>query len=132
MRAFATAVLLLFAAGCRPGAPPSPLDAAADAAFDVYRRSPDPTSFEAFLRANGAAADAHRDPFDARGIGYQLRALEIQTAEAVRTRDPHLAHAVADRVLELQGSGHIDLYDEVVPGARARLLAASELVRPLL
>lgn len=119
-----------FLAAC--GAAPANPDAAeADAAWEALLAEPGTARYEQFLAANRRAAGRHADPGDARGITYQVRALEAQAGEAARTRDALLAHEVADRVRFLREAGHLDLYEETVPGARARLTAGESLVAPL-
>jgi len=124
-------VLALALAACAPP-PQSPLDQAAEEAWQALQDEPDSNRYEAFIAANRRAAGAHREPHDARGIAYQARALEAQAAQVVREKDALLAHEVADRVIELRRIGHLDLYEERLPGSRARFQAAEALVRPYL
>ena len=114
---------LLVCAGC--GAPESG-DAAekAHAAWKLYLSTPDPATYENFIRANRAAADLHAMPHDAPGIEYQLRALEVMAQEAERTRDLNMADDVTGRIEEIETRDLVGVYDENVSGARERLAAA--------
>ena len=110
----------------------TPDDAAAEAAWRRLLDEPGTANYEAFIAANRRAAAWNPDPHDARGIGYQVRAIEAQAAQAVREKDGLLADSVVDRVRELRESGHLDLYEETSPGVRARLEAAEAAAEPLL
>ena len=131
IRALLPLLLVLAVAGCAPR-PTSPLDAAAEQAWQELQEQPDSNRYEAFINANRRAAGAHAEPDDARGIAYQARALEAQAAEAVRSKDPHLAHEVADRVIELRQRDLLGVYEERLPGSKVRFEAAEALVRPVL
>src|SRR5262245_14194884 len=114
---------LLFSAGC--GAPEAGAAAEkAQAAWKLYLKNPDPSTYENFIRANRSAADLHAMPHDAAGIEYQLRALEVMAAEAERTHDLNMADDVTNRVEEIETRDLVGVYDETQPGARGRLAAA--------
>jgi hypothetical protein len=114
---------LLVSSGC--GAPEAgAASEKAQAAWKLYLKSPDPSTYENFIRANRAAADLHAMPHDGPGIEYQLRALEVMAAEAERTRDLNLADDVTSRVEEIETHDLVGVYEETLRGARDRLAAA--------
>jgi len=101
-----------------------PADSKAELARDNYLANPTRNAYVAFLRANGQAASNHNEPHDGVGIRYQVRALEIEAAEAEATNDARLAKEVVDRVDVMDEDDYLSLYDETVPGSRERLEAA--------
>lgn len=126
----ATAAVLLLAA-CAERDPRDP-GAAADAAWDEFRSARDTSGYESFIAANRTAAAAHARPHDARGVELQMRGIEAQARHAAAVGDPHLAGDSLARVRDLEERGHVDLYEELVPGARERLEAAAALAETVL
>jgi hypothetical protein len=114
---------LLLSAGCGPPEPGAAAEKA-QAAWKLYLKQPDPSTYENFIRANRAAADLHAMPHDAPGIEYQVRALEVMAAEAERTRDLNMADDVTDRIEELERRDLVGVYEDTLSGARERLAAA--------
>ena len=126
MKASAVRILvlaaLLVSVGC--GGDPGDAPGKALAAWKLYLKKPDPSTYENFIRANRFAADQHAMPHDAVGIEYQLRALEVMAAESARTNDLNMADDVTNRVEEIERHDLVGVYDETAPGARDRLAAA--------
>lgn len=116
--------------GCSSGN--DPLPAEVREAWERYREEPTENTYLGFIQANRAAARAHGNPDDAQGVLHQVLALEAQSEQAERRGDLQLAQAVVVRIDEIAAGGVIDTYDDVVPGARERLLAARERVDVLL
>ena len=110
----------------------SPEDAAAEQAWNALVAEPTSPRFRAFRDANLAAARAHGEMHDRWGVLYQVRAFEAQADEAVRTRGAaggeatRLAFEVTDAVDDLERKDLVSAYEEVLPGAAARLRAARE------
>jgi len=121
--ALSAAALLLLAGACGPPRAPTP-DEAAVAAWKLYLAKPDVGTYENFIRANRFAAHEHNRPHDAVGVEYQVRALEVQAAEAERAGDARLADDVDVRVADIAQHDLTGVYDEVLPGAKDRLAAA--------
>jgi len=108
------------------------LPEAVQKAWEQFLARPDEATYLGFIQVNRAAARQHPYVDDARGVLHQLLALEVQSQHASRTRDLRLAESVVTRVDEIAAGGVIDVYDEVVPGARTRLLAARDRIAGLL
>jgi len=71
------------------------------------------------------------------GVQFQLRAHEAQAgqAERLQAQDPQqarrMAFEISDRVDELERRDLLRVYDEVLPGSAARVLAARDRARAL-
>ena len=120
----AVALLLLFAAAACGPPEPGQASAKAQDAWKLYISQPNPNTYENFIRANRLAASLHAMPHDRVGVEYQLRALEVQAAEAERAHDLLLADDVTERVDDIERHDLGPTYDEVCPGAKARLADA--------
>jgi hypothetical protein len=116
-------VALLIASACGPPEPGAASEKA-QAAWKLYLSQPDPNTYENFIRANRAAADRHGMPHDAPGVEYQVRALEVMSAEAERARDQAMAADVSERIEEIERHDLLDVYEEALRGTKERLAAA--------
>jgi hypothetical protein len=124
----ATAVVLLalLLAACDGFSSLPPPDPVAEKAWLDYRAAPTTAGYMYFIRENGKAAARNADPHDAVGIRYQVRALEVQAAEAERVADGELAVLVTDRVDEIEAGDLLEFYEERLPGSRDRMVAARD------
>lgn len=123
-----TALLLFVVAGAAPGAcgqaEELPEDLAAAKMFEAAMRSPDRTSYDSFTVANRRAAYRDTDQHDRGGVLRQVRFAEATAACAVHTKDADLAIEVLEQVAKLREQGLLGDYDQALPGAKARFLAA--------
>jgi hypothetical protein len=101
-------------------------------AYDDFMDQPGNASYLRFLHANRAAAREHPFRDDERGVMHQLLAIEAQSLHAEMQHDLHLADSVVRAVDEFEQGGVMLVYDEVVPGARERFLAARARVAGML
>jgi hypothetical protein len=125
MRRLAFVVALgLLTAACSGPPEPGDLSAKSQAAWELYRSHPDPSTYENFIVANRNAASVRSNPHDRPGIEYQLRALEVMSDEAVRTHDVAVADDVVERIADIERHGLVNAYEETLPGAKDRLAAA--------
>ncbi len=119
-------------AACREKAAEPALPAAVQTAWEEFRADPNGNTFLRFRVANRDAAFRHGNPHDAVGVLHQLLALEAEAEMAERGRDLQLADGVVTRVAEIEEGEVIDVYEELVPGARDRLRAARARVEGML
>ena len=132
VRAVLTSAALLVAAACGDR-PPEAGDKAATAndARKLYLSRPGPDTYFNFIKANATAASAHGRPDDAVGLEYRCRAFEIMAAEAERISDAEIADQAKEQIDEIERRELLDTYDEILPGAKKRLLDARARVAKL-
>ncbi len=131
----AAPLVLVGLVACALGAcssPPDALPAKVREAWEQYRAEPDQNTYLKFIQVNRAAAREHGIRDDAQGVLHQLLALEAESEQAARTTNLNAAQSVVRRVDELAEGGLLGNYEDVVPGARERFLAARARVAPLL
>lgn len=124
-------VALASAASCDAADAPG-IEPAAHDAWTLYLDRPGADTYDNFIRVNRMAADRHGNPHDGTGVEYQVRALETMAAEAVRAKDAALADDVVTRIDEIERMELKATYDEVRPGAGARIDAARAQAASLL
>jgi len=112
-------LLAVLLSACGPREPELPPEV--EQTWEEFRETPNGDTYLRFLHANRLAAMRHANPGDAVGVLHQVRALEAQADQAVRTTDLRLAATIVSRVLEIEEGEVIDLYEEVLPGARERI-----------
>jgi hypothetical protein len=118
-----SAIALLVVSACGPAHAPTLADRAEEA-WKLYVAQPGTAAYENFIIANRAAAREHGNEHDATGVGFRVRALEVQAAEAERSKDQTMADEVTTGVDDIAQRDLLELYDELVPGTRGRLAAA--------
>ena len=128
----ALAVALLLTAACAPADDGGLHPPDVERTWAEFRETPTDDTYLRFLHANRLAAMQHGNPGDAAGVLHQVRALEAQADQARRAGDLNLADAVVMRVLEIEQAEMLGVYDEALPGARERLLAARASVEGML
>ncbi len=131
MRSALLLLILALAAGCGPDVPAG-VDPAAQDAWEQWQRNPNPGAVIRLLDANRMAAKDHDNPHDAVGVRYQVRGTEALAARAEAAGDLTDANAIDVRVSDLEEGGLLENYDDVLPGASGRLLAARARMRVLL
>lgn len=127
-RRIAVALLLAVALPCCGGPPEDPATAEAERQWAILQADPTTPHFESFKAANLAAALRHEELHDRLGVQFQVRAYEAQADEAARTSDAatasRLAYEVIDGIDDLTRRDLVRAYEETLPGAEARLVAA--------
>ena len=122
--AIAGVLLAVLGAGCARGPEVPGFPENATNAYEAYLDEPNANTYLRFIHTNRDVQRGRETPNDAIGILVQVRALEVQSLHAKSNGDLNLAVGVVDRVGEIEEGNVIDVYDEVLPGAKARLLAA--------
>jgi len=117
----------LLAAACGGAGP----GGASEAAWQLYLREPGTDTYENFIRVNRDLASRHGEPYDRTGIEYQLRAFDVMSREAARTSDAALAEEVSRFIADVESRDLAGVFEENVPGAKARLAEAKARVEPL-
>jgi hypothetical protein len=123
-----SAVLFVAVSGCShppevPGFPER-----ATRAYEAFLEQPNPNTYHRFISENRKVGIGRETPNDEIGVLIQVRALEVQSIQAKATGNLNLAVGVVDRVGEIEEGEVIEVYDEVLPGAKARLHAARDRV----
>ena len=101
-------------------------------AYDEFMAQPGNASYLRFLHANRTAAHEHPFRDDERGVMHQLLAIEAQALQAETQHDLNLADSVVRAVDEMLDGGTMLVFDEVVPGAEKRFVAARDRAAGLL
>ncbi len=122
--------LLLAACSNAPEVPGFPEKATR--AYEAFLEEPNDVTYLRFIHVNRDVQIGRETPNDAIGILTQVRALEVQSMHAKSTGDLNIAESVVDRVREIGEGDVIDVYDEVLPGAKARLHAARDRVAKMI
>jgi len=117
-------LVTLVATACARGPEVPGFPEEATRAYQAFLDEPNANSYLGFIHANRKVALGRETPNDAIGILVQVRALEVQSLHAKSTGDLHIAVGVVDRVDQIEEGDVIDVYDEVLPGSKARLQAA--------
>ena len=97
-------------------------------AYEGFLENPNQDTYLRFIHENRKVQIGRDTPNDEIGVLVQVRALEVQALHARATGDVNLAIGVVDRVGEIEEGEVIEVYDEVLPGAKARLHAARDRV----
>lgn len=126
-------IALIVGACTQPSATPE--DAAADRLQVAAEKNPSAAAYDALLHAILMAARTHENVHDRVGVGYQIRAQETQVRLAELTPDAtersRLAYEVIDRVDELEKGDLLRVYEDVLPGATARMAACRAKAKTL-
>jgi len=125
---FSFALIVLLATACGPSAEVPGFPEAATRAYESFLDDPNATTYLRFIQTNRDVQKGRDAQHDAIGVLVQVRALEVQSLHAAASGDVAIAIGVVDRVGEIEEGDVIDVYDEVLPGAKARLHAARDRV----
>ena len=120
--------VLLLAAACAEGPEVPGFPEKATRAYEAYLHQPSEAAYHNFIQENRKVQLGRETFNDDIGILVQVRALEIQSLHAESTGNLNLAVGVVDRVDEIEEGEVIEVYDEVLPGSKARLHAARDRV----